>query len=304
MTRIFAGTVVSPEIAQPFHRTIWPERSGTISRKPLQHSHFDAVPCGTLNPSRQYLKLSLRGRSVPPRLLGVESGTMRADLRPCKPRGCGSVEGSQARGERGRNEVSRAHETDRETFRAGWLAGPGVTLDSSEASTRCLTALPRSDESTGFPEARRLHPPSHGIPKVALAPLPERIIESYQAGHGSRRAVRQTAGLVGHSHACVGPGRERVRLGGAGPPTIPGNRQRGRVEGKLGSAIACSKVPRTIPEAHRLYNFSPISARRIEFYCENIPEKPSAVPILLEINRGRYLGMLLDFRMLENDKPL
>jgi hypothetical protein len=155
MTRIFAGTVVSPEIAQPFHRTIWPERSGTISRKPLQHSHFDAVPCGTLNPSRQYLKLSLRGRSVPPRLLGVESGTMRADLRPCKPRGCGSVEGSQARGERGRNEVSRAHETDRETFRAGWLAGPGVTLDSSEASTRCLTAWARSNEPTGFPATPR-----------------------------------------------------------------------------------------------------------------------------------------------------
>jgi hypothetical protein len=64
------------KFAQPFHGTIWLERSGTILRKPLRHSNFDAVPGGTLNPSRQYLKLSLRGRSVPPHLLGVRSGTI------------------------------------------------------------------------------------------------------------------------------------------------------------------------------------------------------------------------------------
>jgi hypothetical protein len=97
----------------------------------------------------------------------------------------------------------------------------GVTLDSVSALGRRSVTRPRSTASAAFLRPRAPAPSSHGIPKVALAPLPERIIESYQAGHGSRRAVTQTAGLVGHSHACVGPGRERVRLGGAGPPTIP-----------------------------------------------------------------------------------
>jgi hypothetical protein len=44
--RIFAGTVAMAKIAQPFRGTICLERSGTISRKPLRHSHFDTVPCG------------------------------------------------------------------------------------------------------------------------------------------------------------------------------------------------------------------------------------------------------------------
>jgi hypothetical protein len=80
MTLILAGTVVTAKTAQPFHGTIWPERRGTISMKPLRHSHFHAVPGGTLNPLRQYLKLSLRGRSVPPRLLGGRSGTISRNL--------------------------------------------------------------------------------------------------------------------------------------------------------------------------------------------------------------------------------
>jgi hypothetical protein len=83
--RVFAGTAVSPKIAHPFRGTIWLERSGATSRKPLRHSHFDVVPGGTLNPLRQYLKLSLRERSVPPRILGVGSGTIAAELDPSKP---------------------------------------------------------------------------------------------------------------------------------------------------------------------------------------------------------------------------
>jgi hypothetical protein len=95
-------------------------------------------------------------------------------------------------------------------------------LDSSEASTRCQAAWPSSNESTAFPEARRLHPSSHDIPMLALAPLPERIVESHQAGYGSRRAVTQTAGLVG---AGISLGR-----GGGSPwksaPGRPGPKKR------------------------------------------------------------------------------
>jgi hypothetical protein len=39
----------------------------------------------------------------------------------------------------------------------------------------------------------------------------------------------------------------------------------------------------------RAHNFPSISARRIEFYCENIPEKPSAVSNSLEINCWPWL---------------
>jgi hypothetical protein len=175
-------------------------------------------------------------------------------------------------------------------------------LDSSEASTRCQAAWPSSNESTAFPEARRLHPSSHDIPMLALAPLPERIVESHQAGYGSRRAVTLTAGLVGRRHACVGPRRPRE----GGPTPLDAARRAGPHpgRGKTGRRSASSYLPRAITEAHGLYNFRQLSARRIEFYCENIPEKPSAASNSLEINSGRYLGMLLDFRMLENDKPL
>jgi hypothetical protein len=152
-----------------------------------------------------------------------------------------------------------------------------VPLDSLEASTRCLTAWARSDESTGFPEARRLHPSSHDLPIVALAPLPERIIESHQACYYRRAAVTETAGRVG-----------RRRAGWRGIPALFGQVGEGspwkssprRPGGKTGFA---ADAPRSCT-----HNFPSISARRIEFYCENIPKKPSAVANSLEINRGDF----------------
>lgn len=109
-----AGTVAAAKTIQPFHGTIWLERSGTISWKALRRSHFDAVPGGTLNPLKQYLKLLLRGRSVPPSLLGVRSGTVRAELhRPST---------KQAAHRMSRNVVSHSPDIGLPTFVAGpWL---------------------------------------------------------------------------------------------------------------------------------------------------------------------------------------
>jgi hypothetical protein len=54
-------------------------------------------------------------------------------------------------GKRG-NVVSPEPDIDRRFLRAA--DGPAVTLDSPNASPRCLTAWPRSNESTGFPAGR------------------------------------------------------------------------------------------------------------------------------------------------------
>jgi hypothetical protein len=80
MMRVFAGTVVSPKIAQPFRGTIWPERPERFPRKPLRHSHFMPFQRWNARPLRQYLKLSLRERNVPCSLLGVGSGTIGAEF--------------------------------------------------------------------------------------------------------------------------------------------------------------------------------------------------------------------------------
>jgi hypothetical protein len=158
-------------------------------------------------------------------------------------------------------------------------------LDSLEASTRCLGPWSRSNESTGFPEARRLHRYSHGIPMVALALPPKRIVELYQAGYGYRQAVTRTVFLV-RAQSCVyraaAAARRRAHPLDAArrAGTHPGR-------GKTGRRSASSYLPRTIPEAHRLYNFRSLSARRIEIFCENIPEKPSAASNSREINSGR-----------------
>jgi hypothetical protein len=67
-------------------------------------------------------------------------------------------------------------------------------------------AWPRSTASAAFLRPRAPAPSSHVIPMLALASLPERITGSYQAGHGSRRAVTQTAGRVGAGTRLSGRG--------------------------------------------------------------------------------------------------
>lgn len=73
---VFAGTAKHPSFQKPFHGTIGLERHTPAKAKGLRHKNFLVVPSGTLNSSRQYLKLSLRERSVPLYLLGVESRTI------------------------------------------------------------------------------------------------------------------------------------------------------------------------------------------------------------------------------------
>ncbi len=149
--------------------------------------------------------------------------------------------------------------------------GSAVALDSLEAAVRCLTAWPRSSASTGFPEAHRLHPSSHGIPMVALAPLPERIIESHQAGHGYRRAVTQTVGHVRkvlHGAACSSAARARIEgVVDAISEPAPGDR-RGQNRSSIGPLLHRARIiSARYPEAK--LKISPKIFRKNRPRCRN-----------------------------------
>jgi hypothetical protein len=234
MMRIFAGTVAMAKIAQPFRGTIWLERSGTISRKPLQHSNFDAVPGGTLNPLRQYLKLSLRERSVPPHLLGVRSGTIGAELDPSKPQ-----EGSKS----SKKVTSADHGVMHQH-------NPGNT---GQASKTAMITMVKA-VTTGLEDVFRARETGSGsLPRATMLPCHRRPRHRPAAAAGAQGDYRLTGGPPAMfpcksviwqrmHHAMKPSGSAPV----AGTPAIAV--LAGSARTKAGVALDFGRSPRTRPE--------------------------------------------------------
>jgi hypothetical protein len=147
--------------------------------------------------------------------------------------------------------------------------------ESLDAAPDSLAALERIH---GLPTPHRLHPSSHSLPTLTLAPLSEQISESQQAGHGYRPAVMGTDGRVERKHGAVGRRRERARSVAAGRQSLaiasprPG-------EGKTEFAAPAP----SFPARHSAL----LSAGTIRFFMKTIRENRSAAVMSLEINRGR-----------------
>jgi hypothetical protein len=172
--------------------------------------------------------------------------------------------------------VSPGRNIGLKAFRAPPVALPWAQ-DAGNDGRRCLIAWHRSDESTGFPAALRLHSSSHGIPMLASAPLPERIIESQQVSCCPRRAVTKTAGRVGRYYTWQRVPQPRARRRDRGPPLDAARRAAPTRAGEKPSVAA----PAPTSPAHHL---RPSSGLKNEIFRKTIREKP--------VQRVRIVGKL------------